>query len=85
MVFVETYAVVMTKGAYVVKSSCAERILEAVQQSEPHILVEADLLGDGMYYSPVRLVTAHVVAIVKNSVAQPNSAVSVAGLRVLPD
>jgi hypothetical protein len=63
---VETFAVVLSKGAYIVRQHDAERILDAIDRSERHLLVDADLLGDGIHFSPVRIVLAHVIAIVKN-------------------
>lgn len=62
---------VLSKGAYVVRPHDAERILEAIDRSDRHVLVEADLLGDGIHYSAVRLVTAHVIAVVKNEADVP--------------
>jgi hypothetical protein len=42
-------AVVLSKGAYIVRESDAETILAAINGSERHVLVEADLLGDGVH------------------------------------
>lgn len=61
-----TFTIVMTTGAYVVNEEYAEQVLAAVERRDPHVLVEADLLGDGLYHSPIRIVTAHVTAVVKN-------------------
>lgn len=61
------YTINLTRGAYVVKGHDAERILEAIASSDPHVLVEADLLGDGLYYSEVRVVIAHVMSVVRNA------------------
>lgn len=60
------FTINLTRGAYVVRQADADKILRAVEQNEPHILVEADLLGDGLYYSPVRIIVQHVIAVVKN-------------------
>lgn len=75
-----TYTVFLTKGAYVVKQPDAERILDAVERSEPHVLVSADLFGDGIHFAAVRIVTAHVIAITQNeSIPDERSS-----LRVMP-
>lgn len=42
-------AVVLSKGAYIVRESDPETILAAINGSERHVLVEADLLGDGVH------------------------------------
>ena len=50
----------------VVDSEDAERVLRAIEAHEPHVLVNADTLGDGLYRTPVRIVTAHVMAVAEN-------------------
>lgn len=74
------FTVVLTKGCYVVAQQDAEAVLKAVEDQQPHVLVRADLLGDGLVFSPVRLVTAHVIAVVANEQADP---VGVSPLRSL--
>ena len=60
------FTVNLTRGAYVVRSADSEKLLAAIEARAPHVLVDADLLGDGLYYSPVRIVVAHVISIVQN-------------------
>lgn len=69
-----SYAIVMTKGAYVVSEDDALRVLEAVEQSQPHVLVCADLLGDGIAEHRVRIITSHVIAVVDSSNAHASPA-----------
>ncbi|MBC5815889.1 MAG: hypothetical protein GIW97_05030 [Candidatus Eremiobacteraeota bacterium] len=76
-----TFAIVLSKGSYVVGESCALRVIKAIEDAEPHVLVNADLLGDGLCYSLVRLVTAHVIAIVDN--AGPKSPNTSTGRRLM--
>ncbi len=61
-----SYTIRMTRGAYVVSAQDAERILRAVETKESHVLVEADAIGDGLYRTPIRLVTAHVLSVAEN-------------------
>lgn len=56
----------MTKGAYVVEAQDAERVLEAVTQRDAHVLVRADLTGGGEFFASIRLVVAHVIAVIEN-------------------
>lgn len=56
----------MTRGAFVVSEDDATRVLQAVENHEPHVLVSADTMGDGLYTNPVRLIADHVIAIVEN-------------------
>jgi hypothetical protein len=60
------FTVNLTRGAYVVNEPDAQTILDAVAKKEPHTLVRADILGDGIVFNAVRLVTAHIVSIVQN-------------------
>ncbi len=60
----------MTRGAYVVGRDEAERTLAAIEARVPHVLLDIDLLGDGLYRSKVRLITAHVISIIENSNVQ---------------
>jgi hypothetical protein len=62
----QTFTVILTRGAYVVRETDANKIMEAVRKSEPHVLVDADMIGDDLYYTPVRIVTTHVVAVAAN-------------------
>lgn len=62
-----TYSIRMTRGVYVVDAEDAERVLRAVETSEPHVLVNADALGDGLFRVPIRIVTAHVMSIAENA------------------
>ena len=62
-----TYSIRLTRGAYVVSREDAERVLRAVEAREPHVLVEADTIGDGLYRTPLRVVTAHVMSVAENS------------------
>ncbi len=61
-----TYSIRMTRGVYVVDAEDAERVLRAIEAREPHVLVNADTLGDGLYRTPVRIVTAHVMSVAEN-------------------
>jgi tRNA U38,U39,U40 pseudouridine synthase TruA len=60
------FTINLTRGAYVVRQPDAERMLQAISARESHALVKADILGDGLYYSPVRIVVDHVISIVEN-------------------
>lgn len=48
------------------RSSDADLVLEAISSEHPHVLVQADILGDGLYFSPVRIVLKHVISIMEN-------------------
>jgi len=61
-----SFTLVLTKGRYVVSEADAERVLKSVQDQDAHVLVRADMLGDGLVYSPVRIVVSHVIAVVEN-------------------
>jgi tRNA U38,U39,U40 pseudouridine synthase TruA len=66
-----SYTVYLTRGAHVVRERDAERILEAVESRAPHVLVQADILGDDLVWNSVRIIVAHVVSIVRNEPAAP--------------
>ncbi len=68
-----TYSIRLTRGVYVVGAEDAERILRAIEAGEPHVLVNADTLGDGLYRTPVRIVTAHVMSVAENIAADENA------------
>lgn len=61
-----SFTVILTKGRYVVSEADAEIVLKGVEEQRPHVLVRADMFGDGLAYSPVRIVVAHVIAVVAN-------------------
>lgn len=65
-----TFTIVLTKGRFVVDESDAAAVLRAVEEHSPHVLVRADMLGDGLAYAPVRVVTAHVIAVTANEQTQ---------------
>jgi hypothetical protein len=67
-----TYSIRMTRGAYVVSRDDAERVLHAVEAREPHVLVDADTVGDGLYRNPIRIVTAHVLSVAENVAVVPD-------------
>jgi hypothetical protein len=62
----DTFTLVMSKGSYVLDEEQASAVLQALEECTPHILVDADIAGDGLYRSAVRVVTAHVVALIRN-------------------
>lgn len=65
-----SFTVILTKGRYVISESDAELILRSVEEKRAHVLVRADMLGDGLAFSPVRIVIAHVIAVVSNEPAE---------------
>lgn len=67
----QSFTVVLTKGRYVVRESDAHEILTAIERKAAHVLVRADMLGDGVTFSPVRIVVQHVIAVVANE--QPDA------------
>jgi hypothetical protein len=60
------FTINLSRGAYVVRLQDAERVLRAVEERSPHVLVEADLLGDGLHFAHVRIVVSHVISVIKN-------------------
>jgi len=56
----------MTRGALVVSEDDANRVLQAVEKHELHVLVSADTMGDGLYTNPVRIIVSHVIAVIEN-------------------
>lgn len=64
-----SYTVRLTRGAYVVDEADADKVLKAVENQEPHVLVKADTFGDGLHFAPVRVITAHVISVIENLTA----------------
>ena len=61
------FTIRMTRGMFVVSEDDANRVLEAVEKDETHVLVSADTMGDGLYVVPVQLIVSHVIALVENA------------------
>jgi hypothetical protein len=62
------FTVNLSRGAYVVRLEDAERVLRAIEDRAPHVLVAADQLGDGLHFAPVRIVVSHVISVLENEI-----------------
>jgi hypothetical protein len=67
------FTINLSRGAYLVRAQDAERVLRAVEERAPHVLVEADLLGDGLHFAPVRIVVNHVISVLENGTEDATS------------
>ena len=63
----DTFTIVLSKGAYVVDQNSAETVLAAIENGAKHVLIKADVLGDGLCLADVRVVTAHVISVLRNA------------------
>jgi hypothetical protein len=62
-----SFTIFMTRGAYVVGESDAQRILRAIDAGDAHVPVEADIFGDGLSRQSMQIATAHVISVVSNA------------------
>ena len=67
------YTIRLTRGMYVVNAEDADRVLAGIEAKAVHVLVSADTMGDGLYTCPVRIILAHVMAIVENQPPEDES------------
>jgi hypothetical protein len=61
-----TFTLVLTNATHLVNAPAADRIAKAIDERSAYVDVQVDLFGDGSCVRQVRLMTQHVVMLMRN-------------------
>ncbi len=74
-----TFTLVLTNATHLVSAPAADLIAKAIDERRAYVDVQIDLFGDGSSVRQVRLMTQHVVMLMRNEQASQRDT-SLAGL-----